>query len=169
MPFRPRNTLDGSRLRTLGKLFTAIMPDGSERFDAEMAMGRAALFYDIARLLERYVGLPCGISADDGADEHRIDPASFIAFFERLWGEGWVLESHGFVSGWAAHAAGMIENITLGSRRWVDRNGNELSVQRYLRADEIPMATPPEPCPPNCALQRPARRKGCKRRLIAET
>ena len=120
----------------MSKLFTAILPDGSERFAAEMAMGRAAPFYDIARLLERYVGLPCGIAADGGQDEHRIDPASFIAFFERLWGDRWVLESDGFVSGWAAHAAGMIENITLCSRRWVDRNGNELSVKRYLRPDD---------------------------------
>ena len=109
---------------------------------------RTALFCDIARLLERYVGLPCGIAADSGEDEHRIDPALFIAFFERLWGEGWILESHGFVSGWAAHAAGMIENITLCSRRWVDRNGNELSVKRYLRPDEIPITTPREPRSP---------------------
>lgn len=129
----------------MGKLFTAIMPDGSERFAAEMAMGRAALFFDIARLLERYIDAPCGIAADEGEDEHRVDSASFIAFFERLWGEGWVLESHGFVSGWAAHAAGMIENITLRPNRWVDRNGDELIARRYLRPDELPMATPPDP------------------------
>ena len=82
----------------MGKLFTAVMPDGSERFAADMANGRAALFYDLAVLLEGYAGVPCGIAPDEGRDEHRIDPAAFLAFFERLWAEGWVLEvGHGFL------------------------------------------------------------------------
>jgi hypothetical protein len=126
----------------MGKQFTAIMPDGSERFAAELSMGRAKLFYDIALLLERYVQLPCGITPDPGDDEHRIDPELFVLFFERVWSEGWLTDAHeGFISGWAAHAAGMIENIFLRPRSWVDRNGVKLSIQRYLRPDEYPTPT----------------------------
>jgi hypothetical protein len=43
----------------------------------------------------------------------------------------------GFLSVWAAHAAGMIENIMLKPRVWKDRNGVELQVERYLRPEEI--------------------------------
>ena len=121
----------------MGKIYTAIIPDGSERFAADLSMGRAALFYDIALLLERYAGIPCGIAPDNGEDEHRIDTDLFISFFERLWDEGWLLEGRaGFLPDWAGHAAGMIENITLQSRRWVDRNGEELPVHRYQRPEE---------------------------------
>ena len=126
----------------MGRLYTAIMPDGSERFAAHLGMGRAALFYDIASLLERYVDLPSGIAAENGEDEYLIDPTLFIAFFDRLWSDGWILEMDaGYLSGWAAHAAGMIENITLQTRRWVDRNGVELSIKRYLRPDESSAST----------------------------
>ena len=122
----------------MGKLYTAIMPDGSERFVADFSMGRASLFYDIALLLERYVQLPCGIGPDPGDDEHRVDPSQFIPFFEQVWSQGWIAEvKGGFVSGWAAHAAGIVENITLQPKQWVDRNGEVLSVKRYLRPDEL--------------------------------
>ena len=122
----------------MGKQYTAIMPDGSERFAADFSIGRATLFYDIALLLERHVHLPCGISLDPGDDTHRINPILFIPFFECIWHQGWLTECRsGFLSGWAAHAAGIIENITLRPRRWTDRDGIDLSVQRYLRADEI--------------------------------
>ncbi|MEZ5427741.1 MAG: hypothetical protein R2747_15840 [Pyrinomonadaceae bacterium] len=121
----------------MGKEFTAKFSDGSERFAASMAMGRAALFYDIAVLLERYVGQSCGISVDNGMDEHEIDPDVFIAFFELVWKAGWIAEADGFIAGWASHAAGMIENITLEPRTWIDRDGVELKVARYLRNDEL--------------------------------
>jgi hypothetical protein len=121
----------------MGKQFIALLADGSERFAADLSTGRAALFYDIALLLEGYVGHPCGISPDAGQDEHRINPAVFLPFFERVWKEGWLAEQEsGFVAGWAGVAAGMIENITLAKRNWVDRNGTPLVVQRYLRPDE---------------------------------
>ena len=121
----------------MGKEFIAAMADGTERFAATMSMGRASLFYEIALLLERYVGHPCGIAPDDGSDVHRIDPEVFLAFFERFWAQGWLGEEGGFIHGWAAHAAGMIENITLEPREWVDRKGVVLNVQRYLRDDEL--------------------------------
>jgi len=122
----------------MGKQFTAIMPDGSERFAADFSMDRAQLFYDIALLLERYVHLPCGIGPDPGDDEHRIDSTLFVPFFERVWSEGWLTDAQGgFLSGWATYAAGMIENISLQSHSWVDRHGVALSVQRYTRPDEI--------------------------------
>lgn len=122
----------------MGKEFTAILPDGTERFAAGFANRRAQLFYDIALLLERYVNLPCGISPDTGEDEHLIDPAQFIPFFERVWKEGWPTDIRGgFLTGWAAYAAGMIENITLEKRTWVDRDGATLSPQRQMRPEEI--------------------------------
>ncbi len=121
----------------MGKLYTAVMSDGTERYAAEFSMGRAALFYDIALLLERYVQLPSGISPDPGNDEHRIDPSLFVPFFERIWEEGWLTDiDSGFLSGWAVYAAGIIENITLKKRTRIDRQGTELSVRRYSRPDE---------------------------------
>jgi len=82
--------------------------------------------------------LPCGIAPDPGDDEHRIEPALFIAFFERVWDQGWITENRGgFLIGWAEYAAGIIENITLQQRAWTDRNGVLLFVRRYLRSEEI--------------------------------
>jgi hypothetical protein len=122
----------------MGKLYTAILPDGSERFAASFSMGRAALFYDIALLLERYVKMPCGIALDPGDDEHRVTASQFIPFFERVWNEGWITETGaGFLSGWAAHAAGIVENITLQPKQWIDRNGAVLTIRRYTRPDEL--------------------------------
>ncbi len=121
----------------MGKEFTAFLEDGTTRFAATMSAPRAVLFYDLAVLLERYVGLPCGIAPDDGSDEYQINPKQFVAFFERLWEKGWLGDSHGFIHGWAAHAAGMIENIEMKPRNWIDRNGISLEVQRYARANEI--------------------------------
>lgn len=120
----------------MGREFTAVMDDGTERFAASMAMGRTALFYDIALLLERYIERPCGISPAS-EDEHRIDPEIFMEFFEEFWNRGWIGEAGGFVHGWAAYAAGMIENITLQPKTRVDRRGVELKVRRYLRQDEL--------------------------------
>jgi hypothetical protein len=123
----------------MGKLYTAILPDGSECFAADFGMGRATLFFDIALLLERYVNMPCGIAPDAGDGEHKVIAAQFIPFFEQVWNEGWIAESKsGFLSGWAAHAAGIVENITLQPRQWVDRNGATLTIQRYTRPDENP-------------------------------
>jgi hypothetical protein len=121
----------------MGKLYTAVLPDGSERFVADFSMGRASLFYDIALLLEKYVKMPCGISPDPGDDEHRVTASQFLPFFERVWSEGWLVEvDAGFLSGWAAHAAGIVENITLQPKQWVDRNGVILSIRRYSRPEE---------------------------------
>ncbi|CAN5768072.1 hypothetical protein BH09VER1_BH09VER1_45710 [soil metagenome] len=126
----------------MGKQYTAIMPGGTERFAADFSMGRAALFYDIALLLERHVHLPCGIAPDPGDEEHRIDVSLFVPFFERVWSEGWLVDVQGgFLSGWAAYAAGIIENATLQSRTWTDRYGIQLSVRRYQKPDEF-QATP---------------------------
>jgi hypothetical protein len=101
-------------------------------------MGRATLFFDIALLLERYVGLPCGIAPDAGEDEHLVDASLFVPFFESVWGAGWLAEIlGGFLTGWAGHAAGIVGNITLQPRSWIDRNGRTLVVERYLRDDEI--------------------------------
>jgi len=102
-------------------------------------MGRAKLFYGIALMLESYVQLPCGIMPDPGDDEHRIVATLFVPFFERVWEAGWIAEERGgFLNSWAAHAAGMIENITLKPRKWIDRNGVALKVARYMRPDEFP-------------------------------
>jgi hypothetical protein len=120
----------------VGKEFTARFPDGSERFAASFSMDRAKLFFDIARLLEQHVGMPCGISDDCGDDVHIINPEAFIAFFERFWDAGWLGEDGGFLYGWAQYAAGAIENVTLEPRRWIDRNGRVLEVRRYPRPDE---------------------------------
>lgn len=121
----------------MGKEFTATMPDGSKRFAATMANQRATLFFQIAKLLESFVGRPCGILDDAGDNEHRIDPDEFIAFFEAVHAAGWITDTGGFVYGWASHAAGMIENMTLTKRRWICRDGSELKISRYLRCEEI--------------------------------
>jgi len=121
----------------MGKEFTAVMQDGTERFAATMSNDRSRLFYQIAVLLESYVQLPCGISPDEGDDEHRIDPDAFIVFFEKVHATGWITAPEGFTFGWASHAAGMIENITLKPRTWICRDGSSLKVSRYLRAEEI--------------------------------
>lgn len=120
----------------MGREFVAVTDKGAERFAASMSMGRASLFNDIALLLERYVERPCGIRPAS-EDEHRIDPEIFMEFFEEFWNRGWIGEERGFVHGWAAYAAGMIENITLQPKTWVDRDGVELKVRRYLRMEEL--------------------------------
>lgn len=121
----------------MGKYFTAILADGSERFAASMANNRADLFFDLAKTLERYVGKPCGIEVNPEDDEYRIDALRFIAFFEATHVGGWVTEPEGFVGGWASHAAGMIENITLSAQTWTCRDGTVLPVRRYIRTDEL--------------------------------
>ena len=121
----------------MSQKFTAILEGGVERFAATMSTRRATLFYDLAVLLERYVELPCGIFPDTGKDEYQINSKQFIAFFECLWEKGWIGDSQGFIRGWTVHAAGMIENIEMRQRNWVDRNGISMKVQRYVRTDEI--------------------------------
>ena len=81
--------------------------------------------------------MPCGIAADPGDDEHRIDPAQFVPFFEAVHAAGWITEPQGFVQGWASYAAGMIENITLTPRQWRCRDGSLLTVLRYSRDEEV--------------------------------
>lgn len=123
----------------MGKEFTAILADGSERFAASMSNDRADLFFDLAKTLERYVGKPCGIEVDlAAADEYRIDALRFIAFFEAAYAAGWVTEPRGFVIGWSSYAAGIIENITLKAQTWTCRDGTVLPVWRYIREDELP-------------------------------
>ncbi|MFO0979012.1 MAG: hypothetical protein U0996_21565 [Planctomycetaceae bacterium] len=123
----------------MGKLFTARMPDGSERFAGGLSMGRAQLFFDMTKLLEKHLECTSGIADDIGEDEHVINPGEFIKFFECFWQQhDWMGERQsGFYHAWAAIAAGMIENITLTPRRWVDRNGEVLTVNRYQRPDEV--------------------------------
>ena len=123
----------------MGKLFTAVLPDGTERFAASMSNDRAKLFYELTVLLEhKFVNCSSGIQNDQGEDEYWIDPQQFIAFFEIVWEANWLTEhENGLLNGWARYAAGMIENITLKPRIWIDRNGHELKVRRYLRPDEI--------------------------------
>ncbi len=124
----------------MGKLFTARMPDGSERFVAGMSMGRSRLFVRMTRLLEtEFLKMSSGIEDDQGQDEHSVNPEQFSRFFEAFWVEGWIGEKRsGFFHNWARHAAGMVENMTLESREWIDRNGERLEVIRHLRPDESP-------------------------------
>ena len=127
----------------MSKEFTAIMSDGTERFAASLANDRARLFFEIAKLLEHFVGMPSGIAADIGEDEHRIHPARFIPFFGAVHAAGWITEPKGLVRGWASYAAGMIENITLTPKQWHCRDGSGLPVSRYLRNEEIPTERKP--------------------------
>lgn len=136
----------------MGKEFTAVLVDGSQRFAASMSNHRADLFVEVARLLERYVGRPSGIEEDN--DEYRIDAPVFIGFFEAVHAAEWITYPRGFLHGWAAHAAGMIQNITLTERTWTCRDGTALPVWRYLRDDELsPMKPnrPPKSIPPPAA------------------
>ena len=133
----------------MGKRFTAILPDGTRRFAADMGYKRSAHFCEIAWLLEPHVGLSCGIHPDNGMDEYLIQSDLFLAFFERLWRTDSILESDGSLPTWVEHececlfphwaglAAGMLENMTLQERDWIDRRGERLAVQRYLRPFEI--------------------------------
>ena len=115
------------------------MPDGSERFAADMSMGRSRLFVSMTRLLETaFLNMSSGIEDDHGEDEHFVNPQQFIRFFESFWSEGWMGEKEGgFFHNWARRSAGMIENITLESREWIDRNGERLIASRCMRPDEV--------------------------------
>jgi hypothetical protein len=118
--------------------FVALLADGSERFAASMSNDRARLFFEVAKLLERYVGAPSGIEEDKGEDEYRIHADQFYRFFELVHAAGWITEPQSFVAGWASYAAGMIENFTLSTRVWRCRDGSALKIQRYVRDDELP-------------------------------
>jgi len=100
-------------------------------------MGRSRAFYDLTKILESYVDAPSGVSPDSGEDEHLIDPLLFEQFFELVWKTDWLAEKQsGLFYRWAQLAAGMLENITLQPRTWIDRNGEELQRVRYMRPDE---------------------------------
>ncbi len=121
----------------MGKIFTAILDDGTERSVAHFSMDRARLFLEIASLLEHHVGVKSGLSPDDGQDEVQVDPIFFLPFFEAVWNAGWIAEVNGgFLIGWASYAAGIVENISLKRRDWIDRNGMVLNVKRYNRDEE---------------------------------
>lgn len=121
----------------MGKQFTAVLPNKQERFAADMSNGRAQLFLGIAKLLESVVEMPCGIEEDNGRDEYYIHAESFLLFFEKVHASGWITDPSGFVYGWACHAAGMIENITLTTKEWVCRDGSVLEIRRYLRPEDL--------------------------------
>jgi hypothetical protein len=124
----------------VSKLFEGVLADGTKRFAASIGMGNAEMFVAMARLLEHEVGLPSGIADDPGTDEHLIDAADFRTFFETIWQSkrwDWLVERRGgLFHVWAQYAAGMIENIDLQPKTWVDRNGETLHQHRYLRPDE---------------------------------
>jgi hypothetical protein len=104
-----------------------------------MSIGRAQLFIAMTRLLEtEFLNMHSGIEDDYGQDENVIHADQFIRFFEEFWARGWIGEKrNGFFHNWARHAAGMIENITLQSQDWIDRNGERLEVLRYVRPEEL--------------------------------
>jgi hypothetical protein len=120
----------------MGKDYTAKLPDGRERCLASFSMGRATLFYEIALLLEKYLALPCGIS-EEVPDEMLVDTQLFLAFFDEFWSRGWLGDSESsFIYGWAEHAAGLVENITLTPLTCIDRSGNILTPRRYRLENE---------------------------------
>ena len=122
----------------MGKLYVANLSDGTQRTVASPGVGHAKLFYDLAMVAEGLLEMPSGIAADNGQDEHVVEAEQFMRFFERFWQEGWLGEKRGgLLYAWAQEAAGIIENITLTSKEWVDRNGEKLEVSRYLRWEEF--------------------------------
>ena len=122
----------------MGKLYLAKLADGTERTVASPSMRHAKLFYDLAMVAEKLLEMPSGVAADNGQDEHIIEAEQFMRFFDRFWQEGWLGEKRGgLLYAWAQEAAGMIENITLTSQDWVDRNGEKLEVKRFLRWEEF--------------------------------
>lgn len=120
----------------MGKFYTAYFQNGTERIAADMSTGRAKLFYEMTLLVEPYVQLPSGVADDNGQDEHPVEAEAFLQFFERFWEIGWLGEKHGLFHIWAQYAAGMVENISLEPREWVDRCGKRLSVLRSAGSGE---------------------------------
>ncbi|MEN9360997.1 MAG: hypothetical protein RL095_2532 [Verrucomicrobiota bacterium] len=118
----------------MGKLFTARMPDGSERFAADMGNETAKLFYDMTKLLEDHLEKESGLSGDDGMDQYWIDAEKFEAFFGVVFADRW---QGGLGLGWASRAAGILVNITLTPQEWIHREGMEVTVIRSLRDDEL--------------------------------
>ncbi len=117
----------------MGKIFIALLKDGNKRFAASMSNGRAKLFYKITHLIElQFLECSSGLQDDNGEDEYLIDAQQFLEFFEEFWQQGWLAEKQGgILYNWAQYAAGMIENITLQPKKWTDRNGDVLEIQRY--------------------------------------
>ena len=81
--------------------------------------------------MEKFVGIPSGISDDIGEDEHYILPDQFVEFFNEFWEEKWLADVTSFAVGWSRTSAGIVENITLTPKIWIDRNGHRLQVSRY--------------------------------------
>lgn len=120
----------------MGKHYVVNFEDGTYRILAPFSANRAQLFYEVTKLIEKYVGLPSGVEPDIGIDEHQVDGEKFVAFFERFWQLGYLADSdNSFVYGWAPWAAGIVENITLIPTSWIDRRGNTLPVRRYQLDD----------------------------------
>lgn len=121
----------------MGRLYIAKFEDSSEeRVVAEFSTNRAQLFYDIAAILEGHVGIFSGVQENKGVDEHIVHAEQFVRFFNRLWKNGWLVDNRSsMICGWTPWAAGIVENITLKSTNWVDRNGLLLPVQRYQLRD----------------------------------
>ncbi|HEY8560954.1 MAG TPA: hypothetical protein VIL74_11325 [Pyrinomonadaceae bacterium] len=116
----------------MGRYYTAKFADGTERTVASFSTNRARLFYEITRIVERYVASPSGVEDDAGLDEHTLDAERFVEFFERFWQIGWLADGRdSFLAGWASFAAGIVENITLQPVTWIDRRGNAIQVRRY--------------------------------------
>lgn len=103
---------------------------------ADFSTGRANLFYDLTKFLEKYVGQSSGV-AEEWADEYMVDGDVFVAFFNKFWRTGLLSDVYGsFVTSWAEWAAGIVDNITLQPHEWRDRQGDILVVKRYKLEDE---------------------------------
>ena len=118
----------------MGTRYIADFPDATPaRSVAQFSNDRARLFHAITRLIEHLVQTSSGLDADQGDDAYHLDVTQYVAFFERFWDEGWLSDQQtSFVAGWTPWAAGIYENITLESVRWIDRHGYELQSQRYV-------------------------------------
>jgi hypothetical protein len=96
-----------------------------------LGVGRAPLFYEIAKLIEAKIGQSCGITDQSQMDEYLVDGAVFTHFFEEFMKWDWQGEGVEYLWGWAELAAGMITNITLEPRFWKSRRGPALLPLRY--------------------------------------
>jgi hypothetical protein len=149
----------------MGTLYIAGFPDATPaRSVAQFSNDRARLFHAITRLIEQLVQTSSGLDADQGDDTYHLDVTQYVAFFERFWDEGWLSDHQtSFVAGWTPWAAGIYENVTLLSVRWIDRQGYELQTQRYGLDEpdlEDVLSTRQQ------VADRPVRRPKCNRRNI---
>lgn len=103
----------------------------SGRWVMGLGVGRAPLFYEIAKLIEAKIGLPCGIIDQSQMSEYLVEGEVFIRFFEEFMKWEWQGDNVEYLWGWAEIAAGMIMNITLEPRFWKSRRGPALLPSRY--------------------------------------